>query len=73
MPADGIVVSGKEILLSPAESIQFFRLNVYPVLLVISMYSLPGNETSGMGSAMISEITTSPVMAHKGVKPVCIF
>src|SRR5665811_1106922 len=36
---------------------------------VISMYSLSGNDTTGNGSAMISDIMTSPVSAQSGVKP----
>ena len=37
------------------------------------MYSLAGRETTGKGSAIISDITTFPVVAHMGVKPMLIF
>ncbi len=66
---DGIKVQGtSDTFIYQYESFQLFRLKAYLVLLVNSIYSLPGNDTSGNGSAMISEMTTSPVFAQRGVK-----
>src|SRR5450759_932819 len=59
-----MVTSGKGVLIASDENRQFLRLIEYSVLLVISRYSFPGRETSGKGSAIISEIITSPGSAQ---------
>src|SRR5450759_1543406 len=70
-----MVTSGKEVLEASDENRQFLRLNEYSVLLVISRYSFPGRETSGKGSAIISEIITSPGSAQtteNGTRIFCV-